>query len=607
MAKKRATKTTSETSMPATKSTKKKATKKKAAKRKAATKARVAKKKAANKSAAPSQVAFDLYAPGMTPLHRAGLGGLAATLRALERRVRLGLLPTDRVPGDWDGSGNAPWSYDDRTLTLDWSEPSAAGEYLKRLFAFGFGIKGGLIDLPGTYDLELSTPVRVELQLGLTLTFLQFGPHRKLADEQAIQLDPDGDGVFSLVVRKRVCSRYLHQDFCKKLTLKNGSLTTKPVEQPSAFSPGTVVRHNAFGSQTRIDVDAPTAICAAFAIVGCLSIAINRGMGVLVIPEVVDLAAFAKSRARMTPKFLADCRTSGLSEAALQTLLRLRSRAVSKSSSGVVGVHAMRLRPTQWNSKQKSRVDAIELSLGRDKTLAKFEQVLAELPRQVRSKLDRQAVGRGQAKQTSVEPIWFFTDSLVRPLIADNLARERRWYRALSTLLRGRDEKGRRLIERVGYETNALHQLALPQETDGMAELTSDQERQFIEAIHDAIRSSLGRIKSDTDKGNESLSQAVKNRWERYKERARLSILNTKNAEQMRGAIVDILARSGDNKVLRESSDYFPEIRQLLYREDWRVLRDLALLALISYRPADRSDAVNTDAPSDQEPANVTS
>lgn len=72
------------------------------------------------KEAAPSSLTLRLHAPGMTALHRAGLGGLAATLVALERRVKTGLIRPDRVPGGWNGSGDPPWSIDEGSVTLVW-------------------------------------------------------------------------------------------------------------------------------------------------------------------------------------------------------------------------------------------------------------------------------------------------------------------------------------------------------------------------------------------------------------------------------------------------------------------------------------------------------
>jgi hypothetical protein len=95
---------------------------------------------ARKKSDAPSSLTFHLYAPGMTLLHRAGLGGLAATLKAMERRHKLGRLRDDQLPKGPDLGHGYPWRIEPTSLTLDWGETTAAGEYLQKLFTFAFGI-----------------------------------------------------------------------------------------------------------------------------------------------------------------------------------------------------------------------------------------------------------------------------------------------------------------------------------------------------------------------------------------------------------------------------------------------------------------------------------
>ena len=54
------------------------------------------------KPAAPDHLTMTLFAPGMTAIHRAGLGGLACTLQAMERQYKADLLsaPTN-CPGRW--------------------------------------------------------------------------------------------------------------------------------------------------------------------------------------------------------------------------------------------------------------------------------------------------------------------------------------------------------------------------------------------------------------------------------------------------------------------------------------------------------------------------
>ena len=84
----------------------------------------------------------------------------------------------------------------DDEITLRFGQPELARDYLKRLFLIAFGLKDGLIWLPGQYgDMPPSLAVRAEIQAGLTLTFLQHGKTRDLAKQSLThEIDPTGDG-----------------------------------------------------------------------------------------------------------------------------------------------------------------------------------------------------------------------------------------------------------------------------------------------------------------------------------------------------------------------------------------------------------------------------
>jgi len=148
------------------------------------------------KPGAPDRLTMNLFAPGMTPLHRAGLGGLACTLRYIEKAYRHDALTDGDVPGGpWEAE-RPPWEVGDRSVELRFGDPKQARPFLERLFALAFPIKDGLIGTPGVYP-GLTPPlaVRAELQNGLTLTFLQHGKTRNLNKTPTqIEIDPDGDG-----------------------------------------------------------------------------------------------------------------------------------------------------------------------------------------------------------------------------------------------------------------------------------------------------------------------------------------------------------------------------------------------------------------------------
>src|SRR5207253_2900035 len=115
-------------------------------------------------------------------------------LRYIERARAAGALADEGVPGGPWAEGQPTWEIDERKATLFFGRPEGAREYLRRLFALGFGLRDGLIYLPGQYrSPPPNQAVRADLQLGLTLTFLQHGRVRALAREPVtVQHDPEG-------------------------------------------------------------------------------------------------------------------------------------------------------------------------------------------------------------------------------------------------------------------------------------------------------------------------------------------------------------------------------------------------------------------------------
>src|SRR5262249_20921838 len=127
-------------------------------------------------SSPPKELRMGLFKPGMTLLHRAGLGGLACTLRYIERAFEDFTLSEDDLPGWPWAEGRPPWVIGPTEAVLDFGGPGGVASFLENLFRIAFGLKDGLMYLPGQYAaVEPNQAVRADLQAGLTLTFLQHG------------------------------------------------------------------------------------------------------------------------------------------------------------------------------------------------------------------------------------------------------------------------------------------------------------------------------------------------------------------------------------------------------------------------------------------------
>src|ERR1043166_8308555 len=298
----------------------------------------------------PDHLTMTLFAPGMSGLHRAGLGGLACTLKAMEKQYEAGLLRKEKLPAPFE-HGQPPWEIDERSVTLRFPKPENAAKYLKQLFAFAFGIrKDGLISLPGQYDGVPSAAVLADLQAGLTLTFLQHGKVRSLAKEAStVSYDPEGDGIPALVVQYRKCAGFKHQDGWEELVDSRGYLTSTAIKVDGPINPGAVVRHVAFTGDTTAEDPADRMLPLYFAIVGCLPLPVNRGVAALLVPEVDNLLEFVFDRPAMTPTTAKQCQIASAADAALQAQIRLRARH-DMNASAIPGCYAMNFRPTPWAS-----------------------------------------------------------------------------------------------------------------------------------------------------------------------------------------------------------------------------------------------------------------
>lgn len=540
----------------------------------------------------PDTLEMKLFAPGMSALHRAGLGGLACTLKALERRYEYKLLKADKLPGP-AADCKYPWMVTEDTIILRFGKPEKAKAYLEKLFAFAFSIRrDGLISLPGQYESEPATGVLADLQSGLVLTFLQHGRVRALAKEPTIvTYDTNSDGTPGVVVEYKKCSGFKHQDGWKAFIDSKGCIVSGPIKVDGPLSPGTVVRHVAYTSDTGA-VDPPERMLPLyFALVGCLSLPVNRGVAALLVPDVQNLLEFQFDRLAMTPTTATECQIANAADAGFRAQVRLRDHArrdAEVKSVGrrlVPGCYAMTFTPTAWASQQKSRVATIQVPPGDDVILDRYERAAQNLPPKIKTRTVKVTTGTGRSRVTTERQESFRTDSIVRPLVAENLALGRKWYTGfirLMTKINPATDKPYR--DALSYERGGLHAMIAD---DKMWD--TDGERLVVQAVHAALRGRYAQI-ADENKTN---SAAMRNRFSGEYDRWRLAFSGSKTPDQFRKALCDLFSRAGRNPVLQKQ---WADVLPMLRTSNWQHARDLALIALCSYQG--RKDETDTQ-PSD--------
>lgn len=528
--------------------------------------------KSAAKTAGPTQLMMNLFAPGMSPLHRAGLGGLACTLAKMEESV------SKKKPKFWE--------MDDQSITLTFDPPEKAAEYLQRLFEFAFQITDGLIYLPGQFQAKPKVATLADLQQGLTLTFLQHGKTRNLAKEPAqVSYDPLSDETPGVRVEYRACSWFKHQEGWKSLIEKNGYLTIKPIKIEGPIAPGAVVRHVAYTSDTTAEDLPERMLPLYFSMVGCLALPFNRGVAALLIPEVTNLQDFIIDRPDMSPQSDKEMLVASAADGALQMQVRLISSGTNARLSAP-GCHAMTFMSTPWASQQKSRVSTLHVRAADQRSLEQFQCALGHLAPRIVPRKVKETTGKGKNKVTTEKTESFRADSIVRPLIAANIAAGKKWYAGFSDLMtKTNPVSGKPYRHQLSFERKGLH--AMTKEKKMWDEQESSEEQIFVRAFHRAMNQRYGRI----SKENEGNQHAMERRWKRFRERLRIDLSGAKTEERVRFVLTDLFSRAGNNPELRTGWNSVLNLIQ----QNWRLSRDLALLAYASYSGKGFNDEADND------------
>jgi CRISPR-associated protein Cas8a1/Csx13 len=544
------------------------------------------------KTPAPDHLTMTLFAPGMSFMHRAGLGGLACTLNAMKQQFNNGLLTKNQLPASFVGD-TPPWVINHETITVNFGAPENAGEYLKKLFAFAFAIrKDGLISLPGQFNSEPQAAVLADLQAGFTLTFLQHGRVRSLAKElTTATYAAEGDAAPCLVVQYKACSYFKHQKGWEEFIDKKGCLTSSGLKVDGPLSPGTVVRHVAFTGDTGAEDPPERMLPLYFALVGCLSLPVNRGVAALLVPEVTDLTEFVYDRPAMTPTTATECQIANAADAAFRAQVRVRRSArrtaevksrARKSIAGstLPGCYAMTFTPTPWASQQKSRVATIHVPPGDDDVLDRYERAAQHLPGRIVVRTKKETTGKGKQKVVTEKQESFRADSIVRPLIAENLALGKKWYAGFI-----------KLMTKTNPATDKPYRDQLQFERKGLHDMIDDEkmwdeagEHFVVQAVHEAMRGRYAQI-ADENKGN---TAAMRNRFGGEYDKWRLAFSGSKTPDQFRKALCDLFSRAGRNSVLQKQ---WQDVLPMLRVNNWQHARDLALLALCSYQGRKEEDS----------------
>lgn len=512
---------------------------------------------------------MDLFSPGMTALHRAGLAGLWMTLKQFERDdVRLS-------GGSWELTA---WS-----VALRW-EAGRTQAFLESLFKRSFRIdKRGLIWLAALGPPDDHFQSAVVLNEALLGTFLQHPQHRKADSTSrptgAASLEID-DAPFPIAYRK--VTSYAHQIAWKKLVANDGTL--QGARLAGWQFPGGATRHWGFGDDTALEEPPERSIPLIYAAVGGIYFQIHkRGAGrrpqyALVLPEILDLGQYARARSVMLQHGVRDLKAGGSVEAGWRVLATLEAKGLL-ASLDTRACRVISFGSVAWSKQQKTRIELFSVNAGSEASLRTFRFCLNVF----RTRFVRPAGGDGRG---------FWDVPQMPELIARNLAERRPWYSGFADYVMkesGSKDAGKRLL---------WHLVMAPyrSEREGLSKMVSEAEfederdRTFVRACHEAWRRRLGQLGERARRESTPFEDLAGREFERL----RVGFARCKNAATLREVVTSFWARAGGP--LPELATGWEVVLPLLDEKNWRKAKDLALLALASYqRPPESSDATGRD------------
>lgn len=492
---------------------------------------------------------FDLGNPSFTLLHRAGLAGLWMTLKQLE---------IEKVKPEQ----NLNWQLDRRKVKLNWEGNDKTA--LEWLIRESFQLNNGIIALRGLDSQTMREDAQVIVHQGILGTFLQHTSTHK-SDGTITKPLSLGEDEPDIIVTYKNLKSYTYQEFVDNLCDKNGKFLTKPISVAGWLNPGAAVRHIAFSSDTSFEEPPENAFVLLFASVACYyyilrsNLRDKRAQYALVIPEITDLEKYAQYRQNkhLRNAIYKDFHASCLGDAGLK-FLTLDATVNINKTFGISRCQVLTLGTVAWATQQKTRTDIYVVEAS--------EEVCHNYKICDNWLKDKALSGKDTG---------YVVTSFAKELIAENLAKKLPWYSGISHKVNSNE-----LFKKLAYERGGLYQV--------IQKINSDErEKLFVKACHEAIQYTFGKISDFAKKRGEAPN------FDRETIRIRTGLSRCKNYDSFREFITDFWSRAGNLPILQKHWEELMEF--VMVEKNWKKSRDLALLALASYKGKEKIEKNNAE------------
>jgi CRISPR-associated protein Cas8a1/Csx13 len=293
----------------------------------------------------------------------------------------------------------------------------------------------------------------------------------------------------------------------------------------------------------------------------------RRGRGrrprfALVVPEISNMRDYAEARRAFLALGAKELQVAGTAEAGWKVLSILAAkRLIRDLTSAQCRVFSFGTLP--WSKQQKTRVDVYTVQADSAGKLRLFG-------------LCQQLFQVSLVKPENAAPFWDVPQ--VPGLVAQNLTSGRPWYAGFADFVADADCRKHVL----NWERKGLNAMI----TEGA--LSGTREEKFVLACHRAWRARMAQLFERAEREGADAPRLIAGEFERL----RVTFSRCKNAAALREAITNFWARAG--RPLPELQDAWRDIIALL--DDWRLAKDLALLALASYAGRDDKEELAASA-----------
>jgi CRISPR-associated protein Cas8a1/Csx13 len=435
------------------------------------------------------------------------------------------------------------WETNEEEVKLSWE--CSDREAVEWLVNSTYQIEDGYLNVPA---LKLDRQGKYTFTQGVTSTLLQHGKQRSLSkDAKALNFQVDeGQPEIQLSFRP-LLDCYYTRDLKEAFTSKGKFKSEIPLK--GHHLPGLV--ESFLNGPYK---ESPKGFLALlFLPLACGYYKLPKGRSALVIPEVINLEKWVQRRQSFSGRTYRHFRSSSAGESGLRFLLQEQTTSDAKTYK-VNYCEVYQLGGQPWDTSQTYLKQAVYRIHATQEILCLYQEASSLFPSRV-------------VKNDKGET-WLAVSNVL-PWIADNLIVENPWYTGFYEF----------------YKANELYG-----ERKGLVQMTqqylTDEERSLFEAVQGAFKVMLANEIQEATKQGRNLD------YKQVTDKAIYRLQRPSSQQQFATALVSFLSRFRSKSARGKGLEIYGWLQS---NHNWRKARDLALLAIATYKGKDQPETPDAE------------